>query len=127
MKRLPKPPVQSEYDAQKAIFKWADIMSEKWPVLRFLNSSANGVRVSIGLANKLKAAGLKAGYPDIFLPVSKMGFHGLFIELKRKKGGKASPAQLGWIDFLIGQGYHATICYGKSDAIWEIRQYLGIE
>jgi len=119
--------IESEHSCQCAIFEWSKVMSVKHPELKYLSGSLNGVRLTIGQAMKAKKVGMVKGYPDIFLPVSKMGFHGLFIELKRKKGGKTSPAQYDWIDFLVGQGYHATVCYGKSDAIWEIRQYLGIK
>lgn len=62
-------------------------MEYKYPELWLLNGSLNGVRLSIGQAVKAKRCGEKRGFPDIFLPVARKGFHGLAIELKKKKGG----------------------------------------
>lgn len=115
---------ETEYDAQKAIFEWADIMSKKCPVLKYLNGSLNGVRLPIGAAMKARRSGMKKGMPDISLPVPRNGYHGLFIELKRKAGGVVSKEQKEWLAFLTAQGYRAVVCNGKSDAIREILEYL---
>ena len=36
-------------------------------------------------ASNLKKQGVKAGVPDLFLPVGRGSYHGLFIELKSAK------------------------------------------
>lgn len=53
----------------------------------------------------MKAAGVKPGVPDMFLPVAREGCHGLYIELKRRDGGRVSPEQTAWMDALARQGY----------------------
>ena len=70
---------------------------------------------------------MKAGVPDIFLPVASGIYHGLFIEMKRAKGGTVSEAQNEWITRLIRQGYAVLVCHGADEAICMIREYLGLE
>lgn len=72
---------------------------------------------------KLKAEGLAPGAPDLFLPMPRSGFHGLFIEMKRLKGSKVSAEQKEWIQTLNDAGYLAKICYGADDAIITIKEY----
>ena len=127
-------PIQSEYDAQKAVFEWAEKMESKYPELWLLNGSLNGVRLTMGQAVKAKKAGMKKGFPDIFFPLSMIALNadggragiwcGLFIELKKEKGGRATPEQKEWLNELKNQGYYTCICKGKEAAIRVITQYL---
>jgi hypothetical protein len=75
-------------------------------------------------AYNLTRQGVKAGIPDICLPVARRGFHGLYIELKADKG-KASEKQGEWIDKLLAEGYNAGICRGWKQAVDCILWYLG--
>jgi len=115
---------RSEFDEQVSIFEWAEVKQAEIPELQLLNSSLNGVRLSIGAAMKAKRAGMKAGFPDIFLPVARNGFHGLFIELKKIGGQKASVDQHIWLGWLTDQGYDCYVCYGAGPAIFTITSYL---
>ena len=84
----------------------------------------NGGSRSKSEAGHFKAEGVKAGVPDICLPVARSGYHGLYIELKRVKGGRVSTAQQGWIAALRDQGYYACVCKGWDDAAHVIKAYL---
>lgn len=117
-------PTPSEYAEQVAVFKSAQLYVRQYPELRFLNGSLNGVRLSIGQAVKCKNIGMKAGYPDIFLPVCRGDFNGLFIELKRRKGGSIQPEQRVWQKFLLKQGFDHHFCYGSDEAWKIIIEYL---
>ena len=119
-----KPPEPSEFEQQKHIFKFAELMERQYPELRLLNGSLNGVRLSKAQAGKAKATGMKAGYPDIFLPVSRCGYHGLFIELKKDTKSKVRPEQQEWLSNLRGQGYFAGVCYGADKAKEIIIKYV---
>lgn len=74
--------------------------------------------------NRLKAEGLKVGVPDTFIPIASNGYHGLFIEMKRKKGSATSAEQKAWIISLNAQGYKAVICKGADEAIRVLEEYL---
>ena len=72
----------------------------------------------------LKATGATAGVPDLFLPVPTSQYHGLFIEMKRTKGGKVSPEQKEWLEYLNSAGYRAVVCKGFLEAKAVIESYL---
>ena len=113
----------TEYDEQCAVFRWAKMMEKKHPELALLNSSLNGVKLNIGQAVKAKRSGMKAGYPDILLPVPRGDFHGLFIELKYGNN-VASKEQREWLVMLSEQGFLCHVCWGADNAIRAIEEYL---
>lgn len=83
----------------------------------------NGGHRHKAVARKMKAEGVKAGVPDIFLPVSRGGYGGLFVEMKYGRN-KPSQKQLRWIDALAEQNFLAIVCYGFEDAKEQIIDYL---
>lgn len=119
-------PVPLEEDEQIALFRWAAWQANSTPELRLLYHVPNGGSRHKAEAARLKAAGVKSGVPDICLPVPRAGYHGLYIELKRQKGGRISPEQTEWIAALIKQGYCAAVCRGWEAAREEILRYLTI-
>jgi len=69
---------------------------------------------------KLKRIGLKPGFPDLLVfdaPPSCPQYVGVAIELKRRKGSKASLLQLCWLEDLERRGWAARVCHGADDAI----------
>lgn len=120
----PKPPVPTEYDEQAALMEWAAVAQRKFPSLEWLHASNNGVRVTIGTAIKMKKAGMKSGIPDLCLPVARGGFHGLYVEMKRQKGGRVDPDQEVCHAFLRDAGYRVDVCRGWEAAKAAILDYL---
>ena len=114
----------SEAEEQKIIFRWAEYLKGRCPELSLLFAVPNGGTRNQIEAHNLKLQGVKSGVPDMFLPVSRGAYHGLFIELKRKKGGVVSDAQKQWIADLEKQGYMATVAHGSEEAIKIITNYL---
>ena len=112
-----------EYQEQCALFRWAAFNEKQYPELKLLYASANGGKRNKITAVRLKRSGVKAGIPDIHLPVPRRFYHGLFIELKVGKN-KVTPLQQVWIDNLNSQGYHAVVCYGWLEARDTIIRYL---
>ena len=101
-------------------------MAKRIPELYLMHAIPNGGKRDIRTAAKLKAEGVKPGVPDIFLPVPRGGKHGLYIELKRRKGGTVSAAQEAWIRALMHQGYVCTVCHGADEAKNEILAYMAM-
>jgi len=64
--------------------------------------------------------------PDLMLPVARQGYHGLFIEMKRRRGGRLSPEQREWRARLEAEGYRWVMCEGMDAGIAALREYLGI-
>lgn len=75
-------------------------------------------------AGRFKAEGVKAGVPDLCLPVARGGFHGLYVELKRLRGSKTSEDQIMWMEELTKQGYCVALCKGWEAAANAILEYL---
>ena len=120
--------IPKEEAEQEHIFTWATMMEGREPRLRLLSASMNGILTTAQFGAKLKRLGRKAGFPDLFLPVrGYASCPGLFIELKRRVGGKVSPEQIAWHDLLEDQGYTVKTCHGAQSAIDTIKQYLDME
>ena len=115
-------PAPTESMEQQALFEWAAWAAPRFPGLNLMFHIPNGGMRSKSEAGRFKMEGVKAGIPDIFLPVARGGFNGLFIELKRV-GGRASPEQLDIIEQLTKQGYLAALCYGFDSAREIIEKY----
>ena len=120
-----KPQIPTEAEEQTALFAWAEWNKTQYPELTLMYHVPNGGSRNTAEARRLKAQGVKPGVPDICLPVPRGKYHGLYIELKRQRGGKISSLQKIWLTALAGQGYKCLVCFGAEDAEWEIVKYLG--
>lgn len=78
------------------------------------------------VAIKLKGQGVKAGVPDLVLPMARGGYFGLYIEFKAMPPFDAavSASQDAYIQALTDQGYLAVVCRGHIDALECLRAYL---
>lgn len=123
-----------EHDAQAAVFQWAKLAESRFPELQLLMAIPNGGHRHIAVAKKMRDEGVKAGVPDMCLPVARGGYHGLFIEMKsadsrpRREGSKGplSEEQRRWLQALNDQGYRASVCFGSREAIDLLTQYLSL-
>lgn len=119
-----------EAKEQEFLFQWAEDMAAlKWPELHLMYAIPNGgSRHKLEAAN-LKKQGVKPGVPDVFLPVPRGGYHGLYIEMKRRRGGVLSQDQRDYIDALRAQGYRVETCKGFHPAADLIEEYMseGVE
>ena len=119
--------VPTESVEQQCLFRWAEFQSVRYPELKLLYHVPNGGSRKKSEAGRFKAEGVKAGVPDLCLPVARGGYHGLYIELKRLKHSKTSEDQKAWIAQLNEQGYCAVVCKGWEAAAKVITEYLNME
>lgn len=110
-----------ESQEQEAFFQWTHFYDE----LRWAHAIPNGGSRNKIEARNLKAQGVKSGIADIFIPVPRKGKHGLYIEMKRKKGGRISPSQAQFLHDMHEQGYATAVCYGCDEAIRVTKEYMG--
>lgn len=106
----------SEHNLQTAVFIWANsgYMLDIFPELSMMFAIPNGGHRDVRVAQKLKQEGVKAGVPDICLPVARGGYHGLFIEMKYGRN-KPTADQENYLQFLASQGYLCAVCYSTDE------------
>ena len=119
--------IPTEEREQQDLFIEVGKLIPVYPALKLLYAIPNGGYRHQTTANRLKATGVKAGVPDMCLPVARKGYHGLYIELKRADGGRPTDNQKWWIARLEEQGYRAVVLHGCDAAMNEIADYLDIE
>ena len=115
--------IDNEAGAQETLFQWAEYQASKYPELKLLYHIPNGGKRDKVTAINLKRQGVKAGVPDICLPVAGGGYFGLYIELK-VGSNKPTKLQNEWLCNLNKQGYLATACYGWQQAAEILVAYL---
>lgn len=114
-----------EHDEQKRLMEWWAEFSalHGLPVIA-LFAIPNGGERNVIVATRMKAEGVRRGVPDLFLALPKGSYHGLFIELKKPKGGKVSEHQKEYIKFLNSQNYLCFVCHGFDEARKTITSYI---
>lgn len=118
-----KAPTPTEHEEQVTLFTWFRMRYAGMLMYAIPNG---GARSSITGA-RLRDEGVLAGVPDVFLPCPSGGKHGLYIEMKRQKGGRVSAPQKAVMQALRMQGYEVAVCHGWQEARGCIEQYLARE
>ena len=111
-------PLSSEGAEQIVVVEWCDL--SKIPIVHIANE---GKRSAAYGAN-LKRMGMRKGFPDLFVPMARGKYHGLFIEMKYDKN-KPTGDQKKWLELLASEGYACVVCYNADDAIRIIKKYTG--
>lgn len=117
--------IDHENGAQEALFSWCDYNKGRYPELSLLYHIPNGGKRDARTAIALKRQGVKAGVPDLHLPVPRGKYHGLYIELKVGKN-KTTEKQDEWLQALTEQGYFTAVCYGWENAAETLANYLDL-
>lgn len=116
---------QLEHSEQVNLIKWWSLVHNNFGAPECcLFAIPNGGQRNLIVATKLKAEGIRAGVPDLFLAIPKKGFNGLFIEMKKTKGGRVSDNQKSMLSILTDNGYLTRVCHGFNEARITIEQYL---
>jgi len=128
---------ETEHDIQAACVQWSRYNYGKYPMLKFLHSVPNGANLQkVESLNKkgkksrycpnytrLASEGLNPGVPDLCLPYPMGIYHGLYIEMKSKKG-KISEEQEEWIKYLKENNYRVEVCRSLEEFMAVVKEYL---
>ena len=99
--------VPTEHQEQVAFIQW---FRRTYPDVRIF-AIPNGEARSQSAGARLKAEGVSAGVPDLFIPAWNT-----WIEMKRSKGGSVSEKQKDWLAYLESIGHKAFVCKGADNA-----------
>jgi hypothetical protein len=137
--------VQTPYetDVQATVIDWAHGYGHKLDGIDMLFSIPNGALLGsrphkctncgvwcngdynhFALAAKLKKEGLKEGVSDLFLSVARHGFHGFYLETKRRTRGRLSDEQESFGIRAQEEGYKFAVYENYAHAIKLIEEYL---
>jgi hypothetical protein len=117
-------PTASEHQIQVAYFEWVELRSKTDWRYKLIHATPNGGYRHASTAGCLKAEGVKAGVPDISIPIPTHLFHGAYIETK-KPGNKATAVQLEWHRLLRDAGHCVVVCDSVDRMIAFTQNYLG--
>ena len=110
--------VPSEYEEHCVVAAW--LMRNNIP---FYHVPNGGYRKQHE-AYKLKAMGVFSGVPDLCILGARKGYHGLYVEVKRRIGGRLSDTQRYWGDLLVREGYCFAEGKGADECIRIISDYF---
>lgn len=105
--------VPTEHEEQRELVRR---FRKAWPAVRIM-AIPNGGHRHLAVATKLRAEGVVAGVPDLFVPEWSM-----WIEMKRRQGGRVSPAQRDWHEYLRSIGDTVIVAAGADDAMAQIEK-----
>ena len=99
--------VPTEHQEQVLFVQW---FRRTYPDVRIF-AIPNGEARSQSAGARLKAEGVSAGVPDLFIPAWNT-----WIEMKRSDGGRISAKQKDWWDYLSGIDHQVFVCAGADIA-----------
>jgi hypothetical protein len=104
-----------EHEEQRELVRW---FRQTWPGVRIFAIPNGGAR-SKATAGRLKAEGVSSGVPDLFIPA-----WGLWLEMKRIKGGSVSAEQKDWMAYLESVGFSCIVGKGAEDAKGKLQAFF---
>lgn len=107
--------MNSEHVEQREFVSW--FRKTYRPVKIF--AIPNGGKRGKSEALRLKVEGVSAGVPDLYVPEFK-----LWIEFKKKEGGKLSSDQKEWRDYLLDIGDGWILANGSDDGKDKVKTFV---
>ncbi len=117
-------PVPSEHAEQAAFVAWFRFQFPGTLIHSVPNGAAlaGSPRLRAAQMTRLKDEGLEPGIPDLHIPAL-----GLWIEMKRQRGGRLSPEQRRAITILENIGDTVIVAKGFEDAKAAVLAHMGAE
>ena len=111
-----------EHLLQKSFIEWCAWNAKRYPGIDLIYAVPNGGKRSKAEAGKFKAEGVRAGMPDLCLPVSHHGYHAFYIEVKTPTG-RVSVVQAEMFCRLNVLGNKWAVVRSLDEFIKEIEEY----
>lgn len=118
--------LKSEDTEQINVITWAQWNAQRHPELNLLHHIPNGGSRNKAEAVKLKQMGVRAGVPDLHLPVPRGIYCGLYIEMKHDRG-RVEQSQKNFLQTAAGYGNFCAVCYGAEMAIHVLGEYINLK
>jgi len=103
----------------KGVIDWCELHKRYYPGIDLIYHIPNEGKRHPGRA---KAEGIKAGIPDLCLPVSRRGYGAFYLELK-KVGDTPTAKQTAMMDRLTAEGNYAAWTDSDHKAIALLKWY----
>lgn len=113
--------MQKEHALQVECVDWA---RKKYPNI-IIYAIPNGCYVGVKQAKKLIAEGMTSGVPDLHIPMSRHGYHSLYIEMKDGKKGVVRQVQQQMLVALKKAGNLCAVCRNKAQFEQIVDSYFG--
>ena len=106
---------RSEHVEQREFVSW---FRKSYKGIRII-AIPNGGQRNIATAARLKAEGVMRGVPDLYVPAWM-----LWIEMKKISGGRVSPDQKDWHNYLQSINQNVIITAGFENAKLQIEDFI---
>ena len=106
--------VPTEHEEQREFVSWFRKNHDGVRIFAIPNGGAR----SPSVAAQMKVEGVSKGVPDLYIPA-----WGLWVEMKRTKGGIISPEQQSWHDYLKGLEFTVIVPNGCEEAKKMIEEF----
>lgn len=114
---------RTELEIQRTVMRRCKHLAHWFPEFALIFAVPNAGRRGFKAQKQVKDEGIKAGVPDLFWPVPRSGYHGMFIEMKRHTG-RLRASQKEWLENLSAQGYATGVYRDDVTLIEAMRHYL---
>lgn len=121
--RLDRTPSQIEHQIQCDFIEYCDVMAFNVPELATVYAIPNGGHRHPLVGGRLKREGVRAGMPDLCLPVQRGRFGALYLETKAP-GGEVKKHQIDRIRSLRAVGNVVAVCFSLDELINITEAYL---
>ena len=118
--------LRTEASEQEAVITICKFMENRYPELKLLHHCPNGGKRDRVSAAVMKRQGVKAGVPDLHLPVPKGQYASLYIEMKYGDG-RLQKEQKEFLKQAADYGNFVAVCYSQEIALKVIEDYVTLK
>ena len=118
--------LRTEASEQEAVITICKFMENRYPELKLLHHCPHGGKRDRVSAAVLKRQGVKAGVPDLHLPVPKGQYASLYIEMKYGDG-RLQKEQKEFLKQAADYGNFVAVCYSQEIALKVIEDYVTLK